>query len=1549
MTAVRAARAWAVAGALAVLAAAHAQSPATPPALGCAVDPGGREAVAWGAARCVEGTTTDDRAQRTFVVEVPDGERAYALVARGAAGDDLDLCLDAGGAAHCRSGAGSVTLPDLVLPGGEVRVRLTVRSPAGTPFRVALEDQGAARPGHEREPNDDVATATVLGEDLTIRGRLVGREQDFFRADVTGEPQAWRVQVVGEGVARLRFHDAAGRTLQQRDLEVGDRGIRLSNLYLLPGPHWFSLDGTDADYALRLLPLGPVDEPAAVAPGAAASAPSPLGPPMAPAASTAAAEVPVPLPSGPRPAGAMEREPNDDASRAHLLRPGEPWVGLLAEARDVDVYRFHLANEAYVRFTAVPPPDGAIEANARGSFTGPGVGEPYVYQAWFLAGDQFVTLRPATVSDGYYQVRVDLLDPFDLPDDLEPNDAPHQARPLAPDLEARGVVGDHRDADHYLLPVLTGAADLVIELDGDGPGIGALRDPRTSERVASPALDRERGTWHATVPAGGPYALEVNGTGAYHLRLRFEAGGPTPVPRGDASAIEVTVHGPTTVAAYLSAGQRLALEVELRNTGAARVELDLDVHAGDVGWRATPAEDRVTLAAGETRRVPLRLDVAPGARDDLGVRVTAAARTADGAVATGALELVAVCGAAPVGAHVAWPLPDPLLGGLDVAWLGLGSAPQTSVRRELLLYDGRTQPGDGWSAQLGEAVTTVALAGEAPPTVVGVALHPLSDGGVAERLADFRVSTSLDGVAFETAFVGRLHSALTEQPFVFEAPRPARYVRLEALSRQDGERRGQVRLGTFQVIAEPGSAPLGAAPLDLARREVGGHVAVADPHVATYALAEPGERPRTARLDVDQTELHWVIGFHHDRAALLDGVAWTPHPGGDPDARLTEVRVLASLAGPIGPWTELGTWRPHERPTWTFAEPVWARFLRFEAEDLAARSTVELPDRVHAFEHPEGPDYRSILGAWGHYARAAAYEWRFPPAAAPEGPVEGNVDRERAALLTDGVPRIGRVLLNEAEAWFAIDVPADRNFLRLELRGDPTIGFRWRFLDADGNDVVADVREGGELVEIEAFVAPGRYYLHAWEPLRSVVFSWDNSGSMGPYLDAVYQAIASFARDVDPTREQVQLQVFGDPLRFLLPDWSGDPVEVVTTLTAYDRRDGSSDAEKNLAFVVEQLADRDGTRAVLLLTDAESGAGAPQTVQLWRALEAVRPRVFAFETSTGGSDDTQDRLQNWADAAGGAYDYGRTIGDLDVGLARVACWLRQPKTVQVVARLEAREPPGPGALAVLRHADPAAAEAQRPALAVILDASGSMGKLLPDGRTSRWEAARLVLTRLVDEVLEDGVPFALRAYGHVLPTSCDTRLELPLAPLDRTAARAAVAGIEPKLLSGTPLAASIEAVAGDLARATGPTSVLLVTDGEESCGGDPEAAIRALRAAGVDVRLSIVGFDLDADDAAAARGRFSSWAELGGGSYLEARDGDALAAAIAASLAPVPQRYTVLDAAGAVVAEGEVDGPAVPLPAGVYRVRLDGDDGRTIEQVVVRHESETRVALDATP
>ena len=140
-------------------------------------------------------------------------------------------------------------------------------------------------------------------------------------------------------------------------------------------------------------------------------------------------------------------------------------------------------------------------------------------------------------------------------------------------------------------------------------------------------------------------------------------------------------------------------------------------------------------------------------------------------------------------------------------------------------------------------------------------------------------------------------------------------------------------------------------------------------------------------------------------------------------------------------------------------------------------------------------------------------------------------------------------------------------------------------------------------------------------------------------------------------------------------------------------------------------------------------------------------------------------------------------------------------------------------------------------------------------------------------------------------------------------------------LAKTPIGASLLKVRDDLKGVKGPMLVVLVTDGEETCDGDPKAAIQSLRSAGLDVRVNIVGF---AVDEVVLKETFREWARVGNGGYFDAQNGEQLKNAMRATLRPT---YQVL-AGGKVIATGTVNGDPIEIPAGSYKVRIPGRRGQ---------------------
>ena len=153
-------------------------------------------------------------------------------------------------------------------------------------------------------------------------------------------------------------------------------------------------------------------------------------------------------------------------------------------------------------------------------------------------------------------------------------------------------------------------------------------------------------------------------------------------------------------------------------------------------------------------------------------------------------------------------------------------------------------------------------------------------------------------------------------------------------------------------------------------------------------------------------------------------------------------------------------------------------------------------------------------------------------------------------------------------------------------------------------------------------------------------------------------------------------------------------------------------------------------------------------------------------------------------------------------------------------------------------------------------------------------------------------------------------------PLDKTKVVSKVNSIQAKNLAKTPIGKSLNKIPDDLEGTEGKTIIILITDGEETCDGDPKKEIQNLKDQGYDVRVNIVGFAIDE---LMLKETFREWARVGNGSYFDASDEEELAASIQNAI-DVP--YEVLNQEGDVVATGVLNGEPVSIPAGTYNVNV---------------------------
>ncbi len=223
-------------------------------------------------------------------------------------------------------------------------------------------------------------------------------------------------------------------------------------------------------------------------------------------------------------------------------------------------------------------------------------------------------------------------------------------------------------------------------------------------------------------------------------------------------------------------------------------------------------------------------------------------------------------------------------------------------------------------------------------------------------------------------------------------------------------------------------------------------------------------------------------------------------------------------------------------------------------------------------------------------------------------------------------------------------------------------------------------------------------------------------------------------------------------------------------------------------------------------------------------------------------------------------------------------------------------------------------------MVLVLDASGSMKEPHGDGRT-RFQAAVSAMKQVVGALPGDAA-VGLRIYGSRIadgPGSCkDSELVVPVGPADKGALRTALGKARP--LGNTPIAYSLEQAAADLPD-SGSRTIVLVSDGEESCGGDPCEVARDLSQQGLDLHVDVVGFQVDA----AARNQLTCVAQAGRGTFYDAPDADALVSQLSRLSARAARAYAPQ---GVPVEGADVPDGAPELEPGQYLDTI-GDGGDT--------------------
>lgn len=153
--------------------------------------------------------------------------------------------------------------------------------------------------------------------------------------------------------------------------------------------------------------------------------------------------------------------------------------------------------------------------------------------------------------------------------------------------------------------------------------------------------------------------------------------------------------------------------------------------------------------------------------------------------------------------------------------------------------------------------------------------------------------------------------------------------------------------------------------------------------------------------------------------------------------------------------------------------------------------------------------------------------------------------------------------------------------------------------------------------------------------------------------------------------------------------------------------------------------------------------------------------------------------------------------------------------------------------------DDAADQCQSDAM-IVFDASGSMGATDYAVKLPRIARVKNAMQTVIPEV----APLrrlGLIVYGEGAYNDCDS-IELRLRPTPDAADTLlnAIKKINPR--GRTPLTRSVELAAEELDYRNKPATVVLLTDGEETCGGDPCRTAKALKAEAKDLTIHVIGY-----------------------------------------------------------------------------------------------------------
>lgn len=495
------------------------------------------------------------------------------------------------------------------------------------------------------------------------------------------------------------------------------------------------------------------------------------------------------------------------------------------------------------------------------------------------------------------------------------------------------------------------------------------------------------------------------------------------------------------------------------------------------------------------------------------------------------------------------------------------------------------------------------------------------------------------------------------------------------------------------------------------------------------------------------------------------------------------------------------------------------------------------------------------------------------------------------------------------------------NTLTLDIANLGILRPEYVLSNMDGNEIKPAMELAvGNIVEVTYQLAPDDYLLKIHRPESFLTIVFDDSGSMGPSVDIVKRILGGY---LDKLGEGLNLQLMkyeDEPTT--LSDFTHDAAMLKQAIEKEVRGGGGTDTFKGLKAAIDSVSRQEGNRAVLAIfdvLDCGSSDCMQDYTEIWDGILGSGISFSTIAVQKGWEDPTpyyrnsrQRIFKEIAYSSQGQFYYSPSPEKVEESAGRIFEQLTSPVEYRLKAEWTQSERK-PGFIEVRFEKGEEKKTAQN--VELILDASNSMwGQIQGKAKIT---IAKDVLEKTI-QGLPDEMNVGLRLYGHRYglndKRACqDTELVTPIGSIDKQQLTDAVDAITPR--GKTPLVYSVQDAIKDFKDLKGGT-IVLISDGVESCDGDISSIAPALQEAGLDLQVNIVGFDIKEVE---ARRQLEAIASSTGGIYLDAKDSEQLLDSLEQTLRI---EFLVLDDQEKIQARGLVGGEPVQVLEGEYILRL---------------------------